>query len=304
MQLSEMRLFKYAGFGQGTSYGNITVTPDDAASELTVALRNENVGADTYTLTATVGSGTYTFSKSGITFENGKYYDIRVPMNAKKLSYINLNKTSASLLIGGTVTLSVSYSSPSDAVDKTVSWSSSNTSVATVNASTGEVTAVAGGTATITATANDGGGATATCSITVYPEGAIVWDESNWGSEYSYQQGVPYTNSNITLTMNGNAVFGISYWGNATIVCSSYGEKGNFVFSNSLSKNFTKIEIDPGDDGYAWEYATLGTDWTVSGDYMTGYKVTWTGNASTVSLFDSDDWLDPSRVNSIMFILN
>ncbi len=303
MQLSEMRLFKYADFGQGTSYGNITVTPDAAASELTVALRNENAGADTYTLTATVGSGTYTFSKSGITFENGKYYDIRVPMNAKKLSYINLNKTSANLFIGGTVTLSVSYSSPSDAVDKTVSWSSSNTSVAKVNASTGEVTAVAGGTATITATANDGGGATATCSITVYPEGAIVWDESNWGSEYSYQQGAPYTNSNITLTMNGNAVFGISYWGDATIACSHYGAKGNFVFSNSLSKNFTKIEIDP-DDGYAWEYANLGTGWTVSGDYMTGYKVTWTGNASTVSLFDSDDWLDQSRVNSIMFILN
>ena len=304
MQMSEMRLFSYEYYEMGTTYGAITVTPDDAASELTVALRNENAGADTYTLTATVGSGTYTFSKSGITFENGKYYDIRVPMNAKKLSYINLNKTSANLFIGGTVTLSVSYSSPSDAVDKTVSWSSSNTSVATVNASTGEVTAKAGGTATITATANDGGGATATCSITVYPEGAIVWDESNWGSEYSYQQGRPYTNNNITLTMNGNAVFGISYWGNATIVCSHYGDKGNFVFSNSLSKNFTKIEIDPGDDGYSWNYATLGTGWTVSGDYMTGYKVTWTGNASTVSLFDSDDWLDQSRVNSIMFILN
>lgn len=302
MQMSEMQLFSYEYFGLGTTYGSINVTPDDAASELTVALRNENAGADTYTLTATVGSGTYTFSKSDITFENGKYYDIRVPMNAKKLSYINLNKTSANLFIGGTVTLSVSYSSPSDAVDKTVSWSSSNTSVATVNASTGEVTAVAGGTATITATANDGSGTTATCSITVYPEGAIVWDESNWGSEHSYQQEDPYTNSNITLTMNGNAVFGISYWGNATIVCSSYGAKGNFVFSNSLSKNFTKIEIDP-DDGYSWEYATLGTGWTVSGDYMTGYKVTWTGNASTVSLFDSDDWLDQSRVNSIMFIL-
>lgn len=303
MQLSEMRLFSYEYYEMGTTYGAITVTPDDAASELTVALRNENVGADTYTLTATVGSGTYTFSKSGIAFENGKYYDIRVPMNAKKVSSISLNKTAASLLIGGTVTLSVSYSSPSDAVDKTVSWSSSNTSVATVNASTGEVTAVAGGTATITATANDGGGATATCSITVYPEGAIVWDESNWGSEHSYQQEDPYTNSNITLTMNGNAVFGISYWGDATIVCSHYGAEGNFVFSNSLSKKFTKIEIDPGYDGYQWTYVNLGTNWTVSGDYETGYKVTWTGNASTVSLFDSDDWLDQSRVNSIMFIL-
>ena len=58
MQLSEMRLFKYDSYEMGTSYGNITVTPDAAASEYTVALRNENAGADTYTLTATVGAST------------------------------------------------------------------------------------------------------------------------------------------------------------------------------------------------------------------------------------------------------
>ena len=55
MQLSEMQLFKYNSHAMGTSYGDITVTPDAAASEFTVALRNENAGADTYTLTATVG---------------------------------------------------------------------------------------------------------------------------------------------------------------------------------------------------------------------------------------------------------
>jgi hypothetical protein len=47
MQMSEMRLFSYERFEMGTTYGSITVTPDEAASELTVALRNENAGADT-----------------------------------------------------------------------------------------------------------------------------------------------------------------------------------------------------------------------------------------------------------------
>ena len=37
----------------------------------------------TVTLTATVAGGTYTFTKSGITFENGKYYEISVKMKKK-----------------------------------------------------------------------------------------------------------------------------------------------------------------------------------------------------------------------------
>ena len=306
MQLSEMRLFKYAGFGQGTSYGNITVTPGTAASELTVALRNENASADTYTLTATVGSGTYTFSKSGITFENGKYYDIRVPMNPKKVSSISLNKTSASLLIGGTVTLSVSSVSPSDAVDKTVTWSSDKTSVATVNATTGVVTAVAAGTATITATANDGSGKTATCSVTVYPAGTIVWDSSNCSSMSLYGGDSNYDNTTIAdvnLKCNANHVDarwdsyggGIEFHVNAT---------GGYTFTAPTSKQFTKIEMTLNGSA-GWDNASLGTGWSYSGDPMTGiYKVTWTGTAATtVNLLTGADHFVGGYVKSIAFFL-
>jgi len=304
MQLSEMRLFKYAGFGQGTSYGNITVTPGAAASELTVALRNENAGADKYTLTATVGSGTYTFSKSGIAFENGKYYDIRVPMNAKKLSSISLNKTSASLLIGGTVTLSVSSSYPLDAVDKTVSWSSSNTSVATVNASTGVVTAVAAGTATITATANDGSNTTATCSVTVYPAGTIVWDSSNCSSLHlsggdSYNDNT--TIAGINLKCNANQVNASWYSYDGGIEFYAFAT-GGYTFTAPTGKKFTKIEMTLKGPG-GWDYATLGSGWSYSGDPMTGFKVTWTGNASTVNLLTDDDHFYGSAITSIAFFL-
>lgn len=301
MQLSEMRLFKYADYGQGTSYGNITVTPDAAASELTVALRNENAGADTYTLTATVGSGTYTFSKDGITFENGKYYDIRVPMNAKKVSNISLNKTSASLLIGGTVELSVSNVSPSDAVDKTVTWSSSNTSVATVNATTGVVTAVAEGTATITATANDGSGKTATCSVTVYPAGTIVWDSSNISDLSVSGTYASYTKEGIKLSANADMidayymVDGISF---------NTRESGGFTFTAPTGNQFTKIEMTLNGSA-GWDYASLGTGWSYSEDYMTGiYKVTWTGTAATtVDLLTGADHFSGEYVKSIAFFL-
>ena len=53
-----------------------------------------------------------------------------------------------------------------EAAMKTVTWSSSNPSVATVNAN-GKVTAVTDGTATITATTKDGTNLTATCEVLV-----------------------------------------------------------------------------------------------------------------------------------------
>lgn len=305
MQMSEMRLFSYEYYEMGTTYGAITVTPDAAASELTVALRNENAGADTYTLTATVGSGTYTFSKDGITFENGKYYDIRVPMNAKKVSSISLNKTSASLAIGGTVELSVSNVSPSDAVDKTVTWSSSNSSVASVNASTGVVTAVAEGTATITATANDGSGKTATCSVTVYPAGTIVWDSSNCSSMSLYG-GDSYSDNTtiagVNLKCNANQVDARWYSYDGGIEFHAYAT-GGFTFTAPTGKTFTKIEM-MAKERYGWDYATLGSGWVYSGDYMTEiYKVTWTGNASTVNLLTDADYFSGSVITSIAFFL-
>ncbi len=82
-----------------------------------------------------------------------------------KVTGITLNYTSASMVAGDTKQLSATIS-PSNATDKTVSWSSSNTSVATVD-NNGKITAKSRGTATITCKANDGSGKLATCEITV-----------------------------------------------------------------------------------------------------------------------------------------
>lgn len=58
--------------------------------------------------------------------------------------------------------------SPAEADNTTVLWSSDNKGVATVDAISGEVTAIAEGSATITVTTADGG-KTATCDVTVNP---------------------------------------------------------------------------------------------------------------------------------------
>lgn len=78
------------------------------------------------------------------------------------LQKITLNKTACTLTVGNTSSLNVSYS-PSNTTDsKVVTWTSSNSSVASVSG--GTVTAKKAGTATITAKA---GSKTAKCTVTV-----------------------------------------------------------------------------------------------------------------------------------------
>jgi uncharacterized protein YjdB len=77
---------------------------------------------------------------------------------------ITLNKSSLSLAIGGSETLAAAVS-PADAANQGVTWSSSDASVAAVDAN-GHVTAHKAGTAVITVTTHDGG-FTASCAVTV-----------------------------------------------------------------------------------------------------------------------------------------
>ncbi len=80
-----------------------------------------------------------------------------------RVSGVKLNITSKTLLKGDTLTLKATVS-PSNATNKSVTWSSSNTKVATVK--NGVVTAIGKGTANITVKTKSGG-KTAVCKITV-----------------------------------------------------------------------------------------------------------------------------------------
>lgn len=82
------------------------------------------------------------------------------------VSSVTLNKAELYLEKGHSETL-VATLAPDEATDKTVSWRSSDTFIATVDAN-GKVTAISKGTAAITVTANDGSGVYASCNIAVY----------------------------------------------------------------------------------------------------------------------------------------
>lgn len=96
---------------------------------------------------------------------------------------VTLNKTELTLEVGGEETLTATVA-PDNATNKTVTWSSSNNTVATV--ANGKVTAVAAGTATITATAD---GKSATCTVTVNAPVTVDYTvtETEWETAFSEQ---------------------------------------------------------------------------------------------------------------------
>ena len=81
------------------------------------------------------------------------------------INSININEVEASLTVGDNIQLTTVIT-PNNATNKSVTWSSTNETVAVVSEG-GQVTAVGSGTCQVKATANDGSGKSASCLITV-----------------------------------------------------------------------------------------------------------------------------------------
>ncbi|WML33214.1 Ig-like domain-containing protein [Clostridium sp. OS1-26] len=83
-----------------------------------------------------------------------------------KSSNISINKTALDMKVDQIDVLTTTIT-PDNATNKTVTWKSSNDSIAKVDVATGKVTAVGVGTATITATTTDGSNLSASCTVNV-----------------------------------------------------------------------------------------------------------------------------------------
>lgn len=92
---------------------------------------------------------------------------------AVKVESIEFNKTNISLGVGRIKSLIYTVL-PENATNKSLTWSSSDPAIATVNATTGKVEGKAVGQVIITATANDGSDVKGTCQVTVEKE-LITW---------------------------------------------------------------------------------------------------------------------------------
>lgn len=113
--------------------------------------------------TKSLGPGNYNinYTEKGV----NKTAVLQVTVQAVKVNSIVLNPASKDLYIDDYFTINATVL-PENAANKSLSWTSSKTSVATVSSS-GKVTAKAEGDAVITATAKDGSGVKATCEVHV-----------------------------------------------------------------------------------------------------------------------------------------
>lgn len=143
-----------------------TVSPENATDKSVTWSSDNTSVADVSSTGIVVAKAPGTATITVKTNDGGKTASCTVTVRAKTISVtgVSLDMTSLTMTEGETRSL-VATVSPENATDKTVTWSSNNSSVATVSSS-GVVTAKSPGTATITVKTNDGG-KTATCSVTV-----------------------------------------------------------------------------------------------------------------------------------------
>ena len=172
--LNKTSLEMIAGSAEtGTATLTATVAPEYASDKTVFWLTsNEKVATvdDNGKVTA-VGSGEAKITATA----GGKYASCTVKVTVL-VAGITLDKTELDMTIDDEPVTLVAKVTPEGATDKTVTWSSSNEKVATVDAN-GKVTAVGNGEATITAKAGD---KTATCTVkvTVFATG-ITLDKTN-----------------------------------------------------------------------------------------------------------------------------
>ncbi len=134
----------------------------------TLNVAGETVSTNNKNSFVKVVEGTFT-NQIQIANSSGKEYNVIVFLiegvaGPVAVTGVTLNKTTTSIVAGQTEQLTATVQ-PANADDTSVSWSSDNTNVATVDQN-GNISALAEGQATITVTTTDGS-KTASCTVTV-----------------------------------------------------------------------------------------------------------------------------------------
>ena len=258
------------------------------------------VSSGTATITATTNDGSNKSATCTVTV------DIPVPATS-----ISLSQTAATLTSQGETLQLTATVLPEDATDKSVTWTSSNTSVATVS-NTGLVTAVSSGTATITATTTDGSNKSATCTITVNisePEPTFISDLSELSNTKQYyihtknkaRGTLGVANGHLASTNKGAEQY--TYYCDAPSTFAILQNEGHYFLYSTADHKFitnTGSETDEGSqiDGHAVKVTK-----NSNGYFMFSFTVT--GNVINVNSYPgiaintwgqtSDKWDDGNQ---------
>ena len=249
------------------------------------------------------GTTTITATATGYSSQNGKKiyqpasvsYVVTVTPATVAVTGLTLNK--ANLRFGmnaPTAQALIADVLPADATDKTVTWTSSDPTVATVDAE-GNVTPVAKGTVTITAKAGD---QTATSSVYVYDKihnintdgAATVTGSESWlieGNGTAVANAI-YIGTDATVTLNGiNITDQIECAGDATIILADGSENKVTVSTNGLAG----IQI-----------GGTGTTLTINGETAGTGQLTAQGGNSAAGI--GTNYTNSSAVTGGYFVIN
>lgn len=212
---------------------------------------------------------------------------------------VTLNKTTLLLVEGKSETLTATVK-PDDVLDKTVTWKSSNESVATVT-SAGKITAVKEGTANITASC---GGKTATCVVTVDPQVVAVTGVSLDKEAVTIDKGstaqltatvLPEraSNKSVTWSSSNTSIVTVSSVGNvATLTGKAAGEAvvtvktadGSFTKECKVTVNIPVSSITLSQTSATIEFGqTLTLNATVLPTNASSTTVQWSSSDSSIA---------------------
>ncbi|MDR3344823.1 MAG: Ig-like domain-containing protein, partial [Oscillospiraceae bacterium] len=189
--------------------------------------------------------------RSGYTYYTGNY---TLTNNVGILpASVALNKTAATIGAGQTTTLTATVA-PANATNKTITWSSNNTAVATVD-SKGKVTAKKAGTATITAKSHNGKTKSAVITVKAAPTKIVLSKAVTLGVGEKFSTSVTitpttalstrtYTSSNTKIaTVDKNGKITAKAVGTAKITVKTYNSKTSTV-TVTVKKAPSKITLN------------------------------------------------------------
>lgn len=246
-------------------------------------------------LTANTGTTTRSFNNSSLYFMDDQtrtktYIVIDQQGTSSSIVYvssISLNKNSMTLDVGEISSITATVA-PSNATNKTLSWGSSNSNVATVSQS-GVVTGIGAGTCTITAYATDGSNKTATCSVTVTGANIPV-------------TGVTLNKSSLFVSVGGTATLVPTIlppgatnqnvtWDTSDVLTATVNSSGVVT---GVRQGTCTITVRTADGGYT---ATCSVTVTVDGS-MSVDNVSMTGSANSASTKLTDSNMTLSTITA------
>lgn len=251
-----------------------TISPNGATdSSVSWSSSDESVATvSSAGVVTAVAAGSCTIT---VTTTDGSYTDtcaVTVTSGSVAVTGVSLNKNSTSLVIGNTETLTATVS-PNDATDSSVSWSSSNTNVATVS-SAGVVTAVAKGSTTITVTTTDGG-YTDTCAVTVTAPSSVTFTAGTDIGTSGGQNADSITKSGITFSGTKMATTTAEYrlYASSTVTfTSTIGKMSSIQFTKNGSYSYSLISVNDDNGEYnsstgLWEGEATSVSFTLSAQF-------------------------------------